>query len=62
MRPPTGGRRSSQIQLILSLVFHLLTTNVPPDDRFIAAYEVKYDRRPRNENIGEVYLFRLARR
>ncbi len=31
-------------------------------DRFSDAYEQKYDRRPRNENIAEVYLFRLAAR
>ena len=31
-------------------------------DRFSAAYEAKYGRRPRNENVGEAYLFRLAGR
>jgi hypothetical protein len=31
-------------------------------DRFSDAYEKKYDRRPRNENVGEAYLFRLAAR
>jgi hypothetical protein len=31
-------------------------------DRFSDAYERKYERRPRNESIGEVYLFRLAAR
>ena len=31
-------------------------------DRFSDAYERKYDRRPRNENFAEVYLFRLAAR
>ena len=31
-------------------------------DRFSDAYEKKYGRRPRNENVGEVYLFRLAAR
>jgi hypothetical protein len=31
-------------------------------DRFCAAYEKKYGRRPRNENIAEVYLFRLTAR
>lgn len=30
--------------------------------RFSDAYEQKYDRRPRNENVAEVYLFRLAPR
>lgn len=31
-------------------------------DRFSAAYERKYGRRPRNENVAEAYLFRLAAR
>jgi len=31
-------------------------------DRFSAAYEKKYGRRPRNENVREAYLFRLAAR
>ena len=31
-------------------------------DRFSDAYERKYDRRPRNEKIAEVYLYRLAPR
>lgn len=31
-------------------------------DRFSAAYEKKYGRRPRNESVAEVYLFRLAAR
>jgi hypothetical protein len=31
-------------------------------DRFSDAYEKKYDRRPRNENVGEAYLFRLSAR
>ena len=31
-------------------------------DRFSDAYERKYGRRPRNENVAEVYLFRLAAR
>ena len=31
-------------------------------DRFSDAYEVKYGRRPRNENVGEAYLFRLSAR
>lgn len=31
-------------------------------DRFSDAYERKYGRRPRNENVSEVYLFRLAAR
>jgi hypothetical protein len=31
-------------------------------DRFSEAYEEKYGRRPRNENIAEVYLFRLGAR
>jgi hypothetical protein len=31
-------------------------------DRFSDAYEKKYGRRPRNENVAEAYLFRLAPR
>jgi hypothetical protein len=31
-------------------------------DRFSDAYERKYGRRPRNEDVGEAYLFRLAAR
>lgn len=31
-------------------------------DRFSDAYEAKYDRRPRNENVDEAYLFRLSAR
>lgn len=31
-------------------------------DRFSDAYEVKYGRRPRNENVDEAYLFRLGAR
>lgn len=31
-------------------------------DRFADAYERKYDRRPRNETVAEVYLYRLTAR
>ncbi|MGH0032638.1 MAG: DUF2255 family protein [Myxococcota bacterium] len=31
-------------------------------DRFSDAYEKKYERRPRNEDVGEAYLFRLGPR
>jgi hypothetical protein len=31
-------------------------------DRFSDAYEQKYGRRPRNENVAEAYLFRLVAR
>ena len=31
-------------------------------DRFCDAYEKKYGRRPRNENVAEAYLFRLSPR
>jgi hypothetical protein len=31
-------------------------------DRFSDAYERKYGRRPRNDNVTEAYLFRLAAR
>jgi hypothetical protein len=30
--------------------------------RFVEAYELKYGRRPRNENVAEAYLFRLGPR
>jgi hypothetical protein len=30
--------------------------------RFCDAYEAKYDRRPRNENVEEAYVFKLAGR
>jgi hypothetical protein len=46
-------------------VYELAATRVEGQDefdRFIDAYERKYERRPRNEKIGEVYLFRLAAR
>ena len=31
-------------------------------DRFASAYEQKYGRRPRNENVAEAYLIRLSPR
>ena len=31
-------------------------------DRFSEAYDAKYGRRPRNENVDEAYLFRLTAR
>ena len=34
----------------------------PEFDLFSDAYEKKYGRRPRNENVAEAYLFRLAAR
>jgi hypothetical protein len=34
----------------------------PEFDEFSAAYEKKYGRRPRNERVAEVYLFRLVAR
>ena len=46
-------------------VYELAATRVEdPEEfaRFADAYEEKYDRRPRNENVSEVYLFRLAAR
>lgn len=46
-------------------IYELAATRVEGQeefDRFSDAYEKKYGRRPRNENIGEVYLFRLAAR
>ena len=37
-------------------------TAQPEFDRFSDAYERKYGRRPRNENVGEAYLFKLEAR
>jgi len=37
-------------------------TAQPELDGFADAYERKYGRRPRNENVAEVYLFRLGPR
>ena len=31
-------------------------------DRFAEPYEAKYGNRPRNENVSEVYLYRLEKR
>ena len=31
-------------------------------DRFSDAYQKKYGRRPRNQSVGEAYLFRLTAR
>ena len=46
-------------------IYELAATRVDSQeefDRFSDAYEKKYGRRPRNENVGEAYLFRLAAR
>ena len=46
-------------------VYELAATRVAAQeefDRFSDAYEQKYGRRPRNENVGEAYLFRLGAR
>ena len=46
-------------------IYELLAARVEDQeefDRFSDAYERKYGRRPRNENIAEVYLFRLSAR
>ncbi len=37
-------------------------TDAAEFERFSDAYEAKYDRRPRNENVNEAYLFRLSAR
>ena len=37
-------------------------TEQPEFDRFAGAYDDKYGRRPRNEDVGEAYLFRLSPR
>lgn len=47
------------------VIYELAASRVeaqPEFDRFADAYEEKYGRRPRNENVAEVYLFRLAAR
>ncbi len=46
-------------------IYELIATRVEDQaefDRFSDAYEVKYGRRPRNENVEEAYLFRLRAR
>jgi hypothetical protein len=46
-------------------IYELAAARVTGQDefgRFSDAYEKKYGRRPRNENVGEAYLFRLAAR
>lgn len=46
-------------------VYELTATRVREQaefDRFARAYEQKYGMRPRNEDVAEVYLFRLERR
>jgi hypothetical protein len=46
-------------------IYELVATRVDAQeefDRFSAAYDAKYGRLPRNENVAEAYLFRLAPR
>ncbi len=46
-------------------IYELLAARVEDQeefDRFSDAYEQKYGRRPRNENVAEAYLFRLSER
>lgn len=46
-------------------IYELAATRVSAQDefdRFSDAYEKKYGTRPRNENVAEVYLFRLTPR
>ena len=46
-------------------IYELSATRVTDQaefDRFSDAYEKKYGRRPRNENVAEAYLFRLTTR
>ena len=46
-------------------IYELTATRVTEQtefDRFIAAYEKKYGRKPRHEIIADVYLFRLGAR
>jgi len=47
------------------VIYELVATRVVDQaefDRFSDAYEQKYGRRPRNEVVGEAYLFRLGAR
>jgi hypothetical protein len=51
--------------LIGEALYNLRATRVvePGEyELFATAYEAKYDRRPRNENVQEIYLFRLQAR
>lgn len=44
-------------------IYKLIATRVEEATefaRFAGAYERKYERRPRNENVAEAYLFRLS--
>lgn len=46
-------------------LYDLRASRVESEDEFASfsdAYEAKYDMRPRNENVAEVYLFRLEAR
>jgi len=46
-------------------IYELIASRVEDQaefDRFSDAYERKYERRPRNEDVAEAYLFRLATR
>ena len=46
-------------------LYDLRASRVESEDefaRFSDAYEAKYDTRPRNENVAEVYVFRLEAR
>ena len=48
-----------------STLYELTAVRVESEEEFATfadAYEVKYDLRPRNENVGEVYLYRLEAR
>lgn len=50
---------------IADKLYELRATRVTSADefsQFANAYEKKYDRRPRNENVSEAYLFRLTPR
>lgn len=57
---------NSQVRIRLEgRLYELSAVRVEQADefaRFCDAYEAKYDRRPRNENVAEVYLFRLGGR
>ncbi len=45
-------------------IFELVATRVDDEDEFVRLseiYKVKYGNYPRNMNLGEIYLYRLAR-
>ena len=70
-----GAKRSSWVEnmeadpevrlRVNDAIYELVASRVDRQeefDRFSDAYEQKYGRRPRNENVAEAYLFRLQPR